>query len=98
VCAFLLMQCWNGLTRARVLARMADAPQRAGASCPSCHTPPPTGEFWTCPRCKNAFDMFSTPGVCQNCGAHFGGTACFECGRSSPLKDWLAQTGPTMDV
>jgi hypothetical protein len=98
VCLFLLMQCWTGLTRARSMARIADAPRRAGAACPSCRAAPPMGEFWTCPRCKHSFDMFSSGGVCPICNTQFGGTSCFECGRSSALKDWLPPPSAPIDV
>jgi Zn-dependent protease len=98
VCIFLLMQCWTGLVRARGMARVADAPRRAGAACPSCRAAPPMGEFWKCPRCRHTFDMFSAPGVCPICNAQFSGTPCFECGRSSPLKDWLPSSSTTIDI
>jgi Zn-dependent protease len=98
VCLFLLMQCWTGLTRARSMARIADAPRRAGAACPSCRVAPPMGEFWTCPRCKHSFDMFSSGGVCPICNTQFGGTSCFECGRGSALKDWLPPPSAPIDI
>ena len=98
ICIFLLMQCWTGLTRARAMARIAAAPQRVGAACPLCRAAPPMGEFWTCPRCRHSFDMFAGPGVCPICNAQFGGTTCFECGRSSAPKDWLPSLSTTIDV
>jgi Zn-dependent protease len=98
ICVFLLVQCWTGLTRARAMARVADAPRRAGFACPFCRSAPPVGEFWTCPRCRHTFDMFSNPGICPICSAQFSGTPCFECGRSSAPKDWLPPSSATIDV
>jgi Zn-dependent protease len=83
--AFVLMNCWGGLQQARVLARIAAAPRRAGLACPQCKTPPPIGNFWVCGRCRAAFDMFATRGVCPNCGTIFNATRCLECGEPLPL-------------
>lgn len=83
--AFILMNCWSGLQQARILSRIANAPRRMGLACPKCHTPPPAGEFWVCGRCRTAFDMFATRGVCPNCGTIFNATRCLECGESLPL-------------
>jgi Zn-dependent protease len=83
--AFVLMNCWSGLQQARILARVAAAPRRAGLVCPNCKTPPPVGNFWVCGRCRAAFDMFATRGVCPNCGTIFNTTRCLECGEALPL-------------
>jgi Zn-dependent protease len=82
---FALLQCWSGLQQARVLARIAAAPPRAGLACPTCQTPPPVGDFWVCGHCRRPFDMFATQGVCPNCGIIFNGTRCLECGADHPL-------------
>ncbi len=84
--AFVLMNCWGGLQQARVLARVAAAPRRAGLACPNCKTPPPVGNFWLCGRCRAGFDMFATRGVCPNCGTIFNATRCLECGEPLPLN------------
>ena len=84
--AFVLLNCWGGLQQARVLARVAAAPRRAGLACPNCKTPPPVGNFWVCGRCRAAFDMFATRGVCPNCGTIFNATRCLECGEALPLS------------
>jgi Zn-dependent protease len=83
---FVLMNCWGGLQQARALARVAAAPRRAGLACPHCKAPPPAGNFWLCGRCRAAFDMFATRGVCPNCGTIFNDTRCLECGQPSPLS------------
>jgi Zn-dependent protease len=83
---FVLMNCWSGLQQARVLAKVAAAPRRAGLACPHCKMPPPTGNFWLCGRCRAGFDMFATRGVCPNCGTIFNDTRCMECGEQSPLR------------
>jgi Zn-dependent protease len=83
--AFVLLNCWGGLQQARILARVAAAPRRAGLACPNCKTPPPVGNFWVCGRCRASFDMFATRGVCPNCGTIFNATRCLECGEALPL-------------
>jgi Zn-dependent protease len=84
--AFVLLNCWSGLQQARILGRMAAAPRREGLACPNCKTPPPAGNFWVCGRCRVAFDMFATRGVCPNCGTIFNITRCLECGETLPLS------------
>jgi Zn-dependent protease len=88
---FALLQCWNGLQQARVLARIEAAPPREGLACPACHTPPPVGAFWVCGHCRRPFDMFATQGVCPNCGIIFNGTRCMECGTENPLYAFSRQ-------
>jgi len=83
---FVLLNCWGGWQQARILARVAAAPRRAGLACPNCKTPPPVGNFWGCGRCRAAFDMFATRGVCPNCGTIFNVTRCLECGETLPLS------------
>jgi Zn-dependent protease len=83
---FVLLNCWGGLQQARVLARVAAAPRRAGLACPHCGNPPPVGNFWVCGRCRAGFDMFATRGVCPNCGTIFNDTRCLECGEPQPLR------------
>jgi DNA-directed RNA polymerase subunit RPC12/RpoP len=72
------------------------APSRAwraspppGASCPSCGTAPPVGAFWKCGQCKARFDAFETSATCPACGVVFGDTRCVDCGRLSPVDEWL---------
>jgi Zn-dependent protease len=83
--AFVLLNCWSGWQQARILAKIAAAPRRAGLACPNCKTPPPIGNFWVCGRCRAAFDMFATRGVCPSCGTIFNATRCLECGEALPL-------------
>ena len=86
---FILLNCWGGLTHARALARVANAPRREGFACPECKTPPPRGNFWRCGKCRNAFDTFETQGICPNCGTQFAATSCPECGSLRPLSEWV---------
>jgi Zn-dependent protease len=86
IAVFALLNCWSGLQQARLLARVSAAPRRAGLACPNCKTAPPTGNFWGCGRCRTAFDMFATRGVCPNCGTIFNATRCLECGQALPLS------------
>lgn len=88
--AFILMNCWRGLTHARALARIAKIPRREGFACPSCKNAPPLGALWRCGKCGNTFDTFLTMGVCPNCQSQFAATQCLDCGTSSPFAHWLA--------
>jgi Zn-dependent protease len=88
--AFILMNCWRGLTHARALARIAKIPRREGFACPSCQAQPPLGALWRCGKCNNTFDTFLSLGVCPHCQAQFAATQCLDCGTTSPFAHWLA--------
>jgi Zn-dependent protease len=87
---FILLNCWGGLTHARALARVANAPRHDGFACPVCGVPPPCGDFWGCGKCRKTFDTFATRGVCPNCGTQFAVTSCPECGSQRPMTEWAA--------
>jgi Zn-dependent protease len=87
--AFLLVNCWRGLNYARVLARVAKIPRRAGFACPSCRAAPPLGELWRCSKCGKAFDTFLTNTVCPQCGTQYNATACLDCGTLRPMNEWV---------
>ena len=89
IAVFILLQCWRGLTQARLLAKLEEMPRRAGFACPACKQPPVVGRFWTCAKCQAKFDTFETLAVCPGCGTKFGGTACFDCGAVSPVEEWI---------
>jgi Zn-dependent protease len=86
---FVAMNCWQGFQHARALLRVAKIPRRAGFSCPSCRSEPPAGAYWRCPACGNPIDTFDGQGVCQVCGAQLLETRCIDCGRQSPLREWV---------
>ena len=86
--AFILMNCWTGLQRARALSKLAKSPRREGIACPSCGTAPPIGALWRCNNCRNAFDTFQTQAACPFCGARFDNTSCIDCGRRHPISEW----------
>jgi Zn-dependent protease len=88
--AFILMNCWTGLRHAQALARIAKLPRHLGYACPSCHTAPPTGQFWICGLCRKPFDMFATQAICPNCSAHFSTTRCLDCGALRPINEWTS--------
>ena len=90
VAVFILMNCWRGLLQARVLARAAKLPRRAGFVCPSCKAPPFRGELWRCSKCQNPFDMFESMAVCPHCSTQYPVTQCFECGAANPIEAWVA--------
>ena len=91
---FALIQCWSGLQQARILAKMAAAPRHAGLACPSCHAPPPAGEFWVCGHCRRPFDMFGSQGTCPHCGVIFDSVRCLECGQLHPVQAFFQQAAP----
>ncbi len=86
--AFMLVQCWGGLMRARVLAKIAKLPRRAGFACPECKNPPLIGPYWRCDKCSQGFDPFETGAVCPHCSEHFPATRCFDCGGLHPISEW----------
>jgi len=87
---FIALNCFRGWAVARVLLRLDKAPRRPEFQCPVCHAAPPVGNFWACSRCRTPFDTFLTGAICPKCGEHFAVTACFSCGRSSPMQQWVA--------
>ncbi|HWV99519.1 MAG TPA: M50 family metallopeptidase [Candidatus Acidoferrum sp.] len=86
---FILLNCWRGLMHARLLARVAKLPRRAGFACPSCRQSPVQGPFWRCAKCFKPFDTFETGAVCPHCGTQFPVTQCLDCGSSRPLGEWV---------
>jgi hypothetical protein len=89
VAVFILLNCWKGLLQARLLARAAKLPRRAGFACPSCREPPFRGAIWRCAKCQKPFDTFETMATCPHCGTQFPVTQCFECGNANPIRDWI---------
>ncbi len=92
VCVFLLMNCWNGLQRARALLKLAKLPRRPGFACPSCKTAPLLGAFWRCDACRQGFDTFATGGICPHCGHEHSRTICIDCQQISPMSEWAANS------
>jgi len=90
ISVFVLMNCWAGLQHARALLRFAKLPRRDGFACPACKTAPPPGEFWTCGKCGQAFDIFQTGGVCPHCATQFAAAKCLDCGTDHPIGEWSA--------
>jgi len=88
LCVFFLLNCWNALRRAFILARRDKAPRYEGYACPACKTPPHMGNHWFCPHCKKSFDTFVSNATCPGCRTGFASTACLECGASNPIADW----------
>ncbi len=86
---FILMNCWQGLQHARVLARLAKLPRRSGMRCPECGQPPLVGGYWQCEQCRQQFDLFETRGVCPFCQARFSATRCPECGKFNAVESWI---------
>lgn len=87
--AFMLMNCWSGLQHARALLRLAKLPRRDGFVCPTCKTSPPIGEYWKCGKCGQAFDTFQNHATCPHCSTQYAQTKCLDCGRLSPMHDWM---------
>ena len=98
ISVFLLINCWNGLQRARALLKLAKLPRRGGFACPSCRTAPPIGDFWQCGHCPQSFDTFATGGVCSNCGAQYPTATCIDCREEHPLSEWVVGAHAAMGV
>jgi Zn-dependent protease len=90
---FILLNCWRGLLEARLLAKVAELPRRAGFACPVCHQGPPIGAFWICHKCGRRFDTFETQAVCPGCGEAFAVTRCLDCGQARPIGQWRGIEG-----
>lgn len=90
ICAFILINCWQGLKHAQALARRPKLPRRQGFACPSCKKAPPVGLFWVCSQCRKKFDTFLAHAACPNCGTQFSTTKCIDCGSVHPMSEWSA--------
>ena len=86
---FILINCWQGLNQARVLARVAKLPRHEGFACPSCKAAPPMGPLWRCAKCGNGFDMLSGGATCPHCGAQYQSVPCLDCTEARPISDWM---------
>jgi Zn-dependent protease len=89
IAGFILLNCWQGLTQARALAKIAKIPRRDGFACPHCRTSPPRGAFWTCSRCEKIFDTFESNATCPYCMTTFSITTCMDCQQATPISEWV---------
>jgi Zn-dependent protease len=98
VCVFMLWRCIASFKLARQLLRIAKAPRRDGYSCPQCKAAPPMGDFWRCRKCRQKFDVFTSPVACPHCNGPYQRIGCLDCGSPSAPGDWLTgasvQPGP----
>jgi DNA-directed RNA polymerase subunit RPC12/RpoP len=88
IAAYAAMNCWSGFKQARALRKLESIPRRQGFVCPSCHTAPPLGPFWTCNQCSTRFDTFETGGICPSCATRFASTTCLDCHHQAPIAQW----------
>jgi Zn-dependent protease len=88
---FLALGAFGGLSQAKLLGRIADAPLRTNVACPGCGSSPPKGAFWQCVRCREWFDLFdwSGPITCPKGGNHALRQTCLECGRQVQSPEWV---------
>lgn len=88
IAAYAGINCWSGFKQAQALRKLESIPRRQGFACPSCHTAPPLGLFWTCNNCSTRFDTFETGGICPSCAARFTTTMCLDCRHKAPIAEW----------
>ena len=88
IAVFMLMNCWSGMQHARALLQFAKLPRRFGFACPACKASPPTGDYWKCGKCGQAFDSFHTGAVCPHCATPYATTKCLDCGATYPMNEW----------
>jgi Zn-dependent protease len=88
IAAYAGFNCWSGFKQARALRKLESIPRRQGFACPSCHTAPPRGLFWTCNKCSTRFDTFETGGICPSCATRFANTTCLDCRHKAPIAEW----------
>jgi len=98
VCAFLLLNCWGGLQRARALLRMEKLPRRAGFACPGCRMAPLLGAYWRCDECEQPLDTFETGGVCPHCAHRHATILCVDCRESHPMSEWVVNAYAGMGI
>lgn len=96
ICVFIGLNCFQGFRQARELLRIANAPRREGYHCPNCKAGPPVGDFWTCGKCRQRFDLFTIPFACPHCNTQYGGAVCLDCGMTSRLSDWAPPAPPPL--
>jgi Zn-dependent protease len=94
LCLFMAFNCWGSFRYAKALSKLESAPRRPEFNCPACRERPPLGEFWTCSRCRKAFDTFVTQGFCPHCNAEYPITACPFCHSLKPTAEWHAFQTP----
>ena len=92
VAAYLGLQAWSGIGRARAIASIERLPRHQDAACPHCGAAPLKGDFWPCDFCRRPYDLFETRGVCPNCAARCPEVQCIDCTQFSPVVDWLPAT------
>ena len=90
VAIFVGMQAWGGYKQAGLLTQLDQLPRNAEVVCPSCHTHPVAGDYWTCAKCRAPFDMFARRGTCPACGQFYQATHCPECRKLHSIQDWFA--------
>lgn len=88
ISVYILMNCWKGWNQARALLRISKLPRHLGFYCPSCKSSPPLGEYWRCSNCQKNFDTFQSQAVYPHCTTSFATTACLDCGRTYPMREW----------
>ena len=45
ICVLIVLNCWGGLTQARAMVKIANAPRHDGIACPACKLAPPRGRL-----------------------------------------------------
>ena len=98
ITVYLLMNCWAGLQRARVMRRVEKLPRRDGFACPSCRTAPLLGAYWQCGQCSQPFDTFESRAVCPQCAAQYSTTGCLDCKERAPMSDWMVGSSAGLAV
>ena len=88
--AFVAMNCWQGFQHSRALSRLASLPRRPGYSCPSCRLGAASRRpLGLRPAAGRPSTHSRRAPRCPSCRAVFGETRCADCGRSSPIGEWL---------
>jgi Zn-dependent protease len=91
---FILLNCSQAWSRARLSLRLAKLSRREGYVCPSCGVKPPLGSQWICNNCKTRLDPFEMQSACPKCRLRFPAIRCLDCGTSHPMSAWSATELP----
>lgn len=76
--------------RARMQGEPMLSPDGARVRCPKCDWKPSVGNRWGC-KCRHAWNIFLTGGLCPGCGYQWTVTRCHGCGEISPHADWYVR-------
>jgi Zn-dependent protease len=86
---FLFSNCLASFKQAKLVRKLERLPRRREYVCESCESSPPIGNFWRCPHCGQAVDLFVRQGACTECGRLIDVIPCVDCGTTHSFVEWV---------